>query len=409
MRIRTIILAVSTPLLMLLAAINGGLLYYQSEAEMRRGIDERALASAIVAAEFLSSMEDPSAIIDSPPRRAALASAVQHVDGLDGLYLVKGDGGIIALAPSKLGWKPEDVLSLKGAEVSPLARVDGRSYVVARAPVTGGGFVAARVDVEQFFAELRDLLRWIVVGVVLAGVVGVVAGWHVARRIRRELRASRDVILALDAGAPLPDTSALTIAEAADLATALRLLDVNRRTELAALDRRLGQEDGARTEDGALAVWHAKLFAPIDRAVAGRQVAVRMLGDAAPGCFFALWEGDGAAALVVGECEGADAREALSLSVSARRFLEQHWAELGESEALHLVREAFGASRIRYLAWAESDPVAGHHLLAVTDDETATGAETYIRAGSRAAPAVRLDGISALLGPAGVFAIVAPA
>jgi len=409
MSIRSIILAASTPLLILLAAVNGALLYHQSEAEMRRGLDERALAAAIVAAEFLSSADDPAALTRNPTRRAALASAAGHVEGLEGFYLVQGDGVILTLAPSKMGWKPAVAESPKAAEVGPLASADGHRYVVARAPVTGGGHVVARVDADPLYEQLGDLLRWIVAGVIAAGVVGVAAGWHVAHRIRRELAASRGVIAALDADVPLPDTSALTIAEAADLAAALRLLDVNRRTELTALHRRLAQEDGARTEGAALATWRATLFAPVDEVVAGRRVAARMLGDARPGCFFALCRGDGRATLVVGECGGADAREALALAVSARRFLEGHWHELGDAGALDTLHEAFGAECVRHVTWAEVDLAAGMHLLAVSDPDNMAAAETYVRADAEGAPAKCLDAIAALLEPDGVFAIVGPA
>jgi len=408
MSIRSIILAAATPLLVLLAAINGALLYHQSEAEMQRGLGERALAASIVAAEFLSSVDDPASIVHSAPRRAALASAAGHVEGLEGFYLVKSDGGAVALAPSKRDWNPVAGPPPRRAEVSPITSDGGSRYVVARAPVAGGGFVAVRVNADPLFAALRDLLRWIIAGVIAAGGVGAVAGWHVARRIERELSASRRVIAALDADGPLPDTSELAIAEAADLAAALRLLDVNRKTELAALDLRLAREDEQRNEDAALATCRAALFAPVDAEVAGRRVAARMLGDAAPGCFFALCRGEGGAALVVGECAGVDVRDALSLAVSARRFLETQWAELGEREALRIVQEAFGAARIAHLAWTEADRVTGLYLLAVGDPATVTGAEKYLRADTGACPATRLDGIAALFEPDGVFAIVGP-
>lgn len=409
MSIRTIILAASVPLLILLAAVNGALLYQQTETEMRRGLDERARAAAIVAAEFLSTMDDPSVLTRDGPRRAALMSAAQRVDGLDGLYLVSGAGDVVALVPARLTWTPDAAAPPRAAEVGPLTSAGGRRYVVARAPVAGGGFVAVRLDGEALFAELGDLLRWIVAGVIAAGVVGVAAGWHVAHRIRRELAVSRQVIAALDDDAPLPDMSGLTIAEAADLAAALRLLDINRRTETVALDRRLAQEDGDRTEATALAVWRAKFFAPIDAVIAGRQVAVQMIGDAPPGCFLALCQGRGGAALLVGECEGSDARDALASALSARRFLEQYWHELGGEQALRMACDAFGATRVRHLAWTETDPVSGTVLIALADPRTVAGAETYVRMDSGADPASRLDGIAALLDPDGVFAIVGPA
>src|SRR5690606_28959775 len=68
MSIRSIILAAAIPLFILLAAVNGALLYYQSRAEMLHGLDQRALAAAVTTAEFLSEPAQPQAIVDDPQR-----------------------------------------------------------------------------------------------------------------------------------------------------------------------------------------------------------------------------------------------------------------------------------------------------------------------------------------------------
>jgi len=406
MRIRSIILAAAIPLLLLLAAVNGALLYFQTKAEMRRGLDARALAVAITTAEFLSTMDDPAARLANPVRRTALISATRQVEGLDGLYLINATGRTIALVPPDRRWTPDRTVPRSAAEVGPLTNSGGNRHIVARARVAGGGFVVARIDAEPLFARLDDLLRWIAAGVAAAGIIGLAAGWHVARRIRHELDASRHLMAALDTGAPLPDTGALTIAEASDLAAALRLLDANRRAALSGLDKRLAQEDRDRTDAAALATWRSAAFPAIDATTAGARVAARLCGDAAPGSFFALCETQGQAALVAGECDGAP-REALVQAIAARDFLERHWHERTPDDALRTLRESFAATQLRHLAWSESEPPAAPRLLAIID--AATAAESYVRTAPDAPPATTVDRIDALLEPDGILAVVGPA
>lgn len=409
MRIRSIILAAAIPLLLLLAAVNGALLYFQTKAEMRRGLDARALAVAITTAEFLSAMDDPAARLANPVRRTALISATRQVEGLEGLYLVNAAGRTIALVPPDRPWTPDHTVPRAAAEVSPLTNIGGNRHIVARARLAGGGFVAARIDAEPLFARLGSLLRWIMAGVAMAGVVGLAAGWHVARRIQRELAVSRHLMAALDMGDPAPDTTALTITEASDLAAALRLLDANRRAALSGIDARQVREDRDRTDAAAFATWRAAAFPSIDTVVAGGRVAARLCGDAAPGCFFALCRREDRAALVVGECDGDDAREALARAIAARDFLERHWHDRAPDEALAAACETFAATRLHHLAWSESDPPPEFGLLAITDAETAAAATLYVRTAPDAPPAATVDRIDALLEPDGILAVVGPA
>jgi hypothetical protein len=407
MRIRSIILATAIPLLLLLAAVNGALLYFQTKAEMRRGLDARALAVAITTAEFLSAMDDPAESVGSAPRRAALVSAARHVEGLEGLYLVDAAGRATALVPAHRRWTPPLTAPRDATEVGAITNADGNRHVVARARIASGGFVAARIDAEPLFTRLDELLRWIVAGVAAAGVLGLAAGWHVARRIQRELAVSRQLMTALDTGGPTPDTTALTIIEASDLAAALRLLDANRRTTLSAIDARQTREDRDRTDIAAFATWRAAAFPSLDTAVAGGRVAARLCGDAAPGCFFALCTNEDRAALIVGECNGDDAREALARSVAARDFLERHWLEGTPDEALAAAREAFATLRLHHLAWSERNPPTAPRLLAIIDE--ATAAESYVRMAPDAPPATTVERIDALLKLDGVLAVVSPA
>jgi len=407
MSIRSIILFVSIPLLILLAAVNGALLYFQGKAEMLSGLNDRALAAAITGAEFLSAGEQPDAIARDPLRQRAIAAAARHIDGLDGYYLIGGDAKPIALVPSVTPWTIPAPTAATEPAILPITRAaDGRHHVVALAPVSPGRFVAARVDAEPVFARIDRLLHWIELGIALAAVVGLAAGWYVARRITRELDASARVIRALETGEVPGNGEALSIAEAEDLSAALRLIDANRHAARDRLERQLRYEDAARTPSNARAAWQQSHFAPIAATVAGCDIAVRLLGDAPPGCFFALCLSEGKAALVIGECEAATASDALAQAVAARGFFERQLFAEGADAALTLARAAYAITRIEHLSWDEDGPPPDLRLLAFAGPEMALRAQAYAAIDPAAEPSAILDAIAVLLEPDGLFAVL---
>ena len=405
MSIRSIIFAASIPLFILLAAVNGALLYFQSRAEMIRGLDQRALAAAVTGAEFLSQMERPQSIFEDPVRARSIAKSVRRLPALDGYYLVDRDGKMIALAAPVQPWDPGIVAAPTAPIVSASAQEpDGQRYVVALAPVASDGFVAARFDAGSLFARIDDLRRWILLGVGLAALIGLAAGWYVARRIVRELAVSRATMVALDAGETLPDTDKLSISEASDLAAALRLVDANRRASQEQSHRQLTQEDRDRTDTAAFGTWRQSIFAPVSAILAGANISVRIMGDASPGCFYAICKGGEDAALVVGECEDSGAVDALASAIAARRFLERQWRILGGEQALELARLAFTITRLDYLCWTDAATLdAASPLLSITDAETTHRARIYAEIDPDIAPDKLLDDIAALLQPAGIF------
>lgn len=405
MSIRSIILAAAVPLFILLAAVNGALLYYQSRAEMLHGLDQRALAAAVTTAEFLSEQAQRQVIVDDPQRHRALAAGVRHLPGLDGLYLVGRDGKALALATPVRPWAS----MVKGAPsapvILPLAQGrDGNRYVMALAPVADGAFVAARFDAEPLYARMETLRRWIVWGVGLAALVGLVTGLHVARRIQRELAVSRTTIGALEAGETPPQADVLSIAEAAELAGALRLVDANRRSARIRLREQVAQADRDRSDAAAFEIWRQSAFAPLSTTRAGTAIVARICGAAPPGCFYAVCEGHGGGALVIGECQGVDALDALAAAVAARRFLERQWRILGPDRALELAQQAFAITRLDYRSWDEAAPPEISVLLAITDPQTARRAAIYAQADPDMPPDLLMGGIAALLEPVGLFA-----
>jgi hypothetical protein len=405
MSIRSIILAAAIPLFILLAAVNGALLYYQSRAEMLHGLDQRALAAAVTTAEFLSEPAQPQAIVDDPQRHRALAAAVGHLPGLDGLYLVGRDGKSTALATPVRPWAS----MMKGAPsapvVLPLAQgAEGNRYVAALAPVVDGVFVAARFDAEPLFARMEALQWWIVWGVGLAVLVGLATGLHVARRIQRELAVSQATIGALEAGEAPPQADGLAIAEAAELAGALRLVDANRRSARIRMHEQVAQADRDRSDAAAFEIYRQSAFAPLSTTRAGTAIVAHIYGAAPPGCFYAVCQGHGGGALVIGECQGVDALDALAAAVAARRFLERQWRILGPDHALELARQAFAISRLDYRTWEEAAPPEITMLLAIADPETARRAAIYAQADPDMPPDMLVGGIAALLEPVGLFA-----
>lgn len=407
MSIRSIILFVSIPLLILLAAVNGALLYFQGKAEMLHGLNDRALAAAITGAEFLAAGERPETIASDPLRRRAMTAAARHIDGLDGYYLIGGDAKPVALVPSATPWAIPAWSAPAEPVVLPVARAaNGRRHVVALAPVSPGRFVAARVDAEPVFARIDGLLHWIELGIALAALIGLAAGWYVARRITRELDASARTMRALETGASPGNDEALSIAEARDLSAALRLIDANRTAARDRLERQLRHEDAARTPSEAWRAWRQSRFAPIATTVAGSDVAVRLLGDAPPGCFFALCQGQGEAALVMGECEASTATDALALAIAARGFFERQLLVLGADAALELACPAYTIARVEHLVWGEASPPSAVRLLALADPEVAQRAQDYAAIDPAAAPSAVLDAMDGLLKPDGLFAAV---
>ena len=406
MSVRSIILFVSIPLLILLAAVNGALLYFQGKSEMLHGLNDRARAAAITGAEFLAAGERPEAIASDALRRRAMAAAARHIDGLDGYYLMGGGAKPIALVPSATPWAIPAWAPPAEPLVLPVTRAaDGHRYVVALAPVSPGRFVAARVDAEPVFAQVDRLLRWIELGIALAAAVGLAAGWYVARRISRELEASARAMRGLAAGASGTE-DALSIAEARDLSAALRLIDANRTAARDRLERQLRHEDRARTPSEAWRAYRQSRFTPITTTVAGSDVAVRLLGDAPPGCFFALCQGQGEAALVIGECKAATAPDALALAIAARGFFERQLFVQGADAALELGRTAYAIARIEHLVWSETAPPTDAKLIALAEPELTQRAQDYAAIDPAAEPSAILDAIAVLLEPDGLFAVI---
>lgn len=400
MTIRSTLILLALPLFLALALVNGALLYVEERDELTRALDEQARAAAVTVAAFVAEMERPEEELGTPLRARALRSVAHRIDGLDGLFLTQGER-TIALAPATDGWRPSGA----GGASGPGASAADPPYVVASAPAGQGAFVTARIDGGWKAASLSQARRILALVLAVAVLTAVALGWLVARRIVRELRANRRAIAAALAGEEPVGDAALTMREPRDLADAVRLMVASR--DAAALHRRRvrARQDAERGMATALAACRADLFAPVTGDFGGCLVAVRLMGEPPPGSFFAVCR-DAGVTLVLGQCHAEAPEDALALAQATRRFLEAQVPRLGCDAALALASDAYGAADCRRLEWREGD--RARRLIALSDDETERRATTYAEWNKEAAPERLLDGIAALLGPAGAFAAAAP-
>ena len=98
MTIRRTFLLLLAPLFLLLAGVNGALLFVWEQAEARRGLENQAIAAAVTTAAFVAGGHDLAQALADPQRAAAIRTAASKVTGLRGLYLLDADGRAVRLA-----------------------------------------------------------------------------------------------------------------------------------------------------------------------------------------------------------------------------------------------------------------------------------------------------------------------
>lgn len=409
MSIRRTIILLTVPLFLLLAMVNGALLYVQEEAEMSEALNNQALSAAITSAEFIAWMEQPQAKLAQEQRVKALKAAASHITGLDGLYLIRPGTSPQPLVAAQRAWSLDGLKMPSQPAALPVVKdADGHRYVVALAPASTVGFVAARIDAEPMFARMDAIKTAVLLIVIAASVIAAALAWFVARRIVRELDKNREAILAIGAGQPLPSADDLTIREARDLADAVRLMEASS-AAIAERERRASAyRDGERTLTSAVLAERAAHFAPVTEMFAGAHVAARISGAARAGSFLVLCATPEGGLLAIGRCAGNSAPEALNRALAARRFITERAAAAPIEQWLERARDAYAIEDLQFAVWSGSAPVA-ERLLALADAATAARAQTYAQRNGDAEPAEVLDGIDLLLRPDGVFAAIRPA
>lgn len=402
---RTFLLLVA-PLFLLLAGINGALLYVWERSEAAHGLDDQALAAAVTTAAFAAGPDDLARTLADPGRNAALKAAAANIRGLEGLYVAAGTGAPVRIAGRGTGTVPGPYSAPAKPIALPIgADASGRHLATALAPASGGRYVIAQIDAEPLFAEVAGLQRLVAGLMAAAAVLGFGLAWLVASRIARELARNAAMIEAIRADAPVPPDDDLRIRETRDLAHAVRLMKTGVAARLARGGRELAMRDRRRDEAVSVAAFRETAFPPLATEAAGAAVAVRMLGEAPAGAFYALATAPGRAGLVLGESDGATPAEALAQALAARRFFERRLLEGDPAHRVEQGRSAFGLPKVAWTCWTGAGPDI---TLALLDGDNGEKAAAYaVRARGLSAAAIA-DDLTALLDADGVMAVLKP-
>ena len=409
MTIRTIIMLLTVPLFLLMAIVNGAVLYVQEQSEISDALAEQARAAAVVAGEFISGIDDPAMELGTPQRRAALDAAVARIDGLEGLYLIERSGRVTPLVSASLEWSPPVLWQGDEAQTAGFeAESEGTPHFVAVVPAGTGRAVAARIDGSPLL-ENRARIGWIV-GLIIAGVsvFSAALSWFVARRVVRELRANGQSIAAIGEGAGGAAETNLSIRETRDLADAVSLMKASRDAAEIRQQRESERRSRERNIQAAAGELHSSIFPPALFVSGSTRIAVRVCGDPPTGAFFAIPQSDAGALVVIGRCTASHAQEGLAKATAARRFVEANLANLGQEQCLALGRQAYDIEELHCLV-PHSAPNADAQLsfACIAEDDVATQAHTAHASSEGMSPEQLLNAIEALLAPSGVFAAAA--
>jgi len=409
MSIRRTFLILVAPLFLLLAGVNGALLYFWERAEAERGLDQQAIAAAVTTAAFADSRDDLGRVLADPLRAAGLRSAASHVAGLHGLYIVGPDGVATRIAGAGSAAGPGRFAAPRAPTALPI-RTDpsGRQIVTAIAPASGGRFVIAQIDAAPLFAQLAELQRLVTGLVAAAGLIGLVLALMIARGIVRELAGVSALIEALRTDAPASEADGFRLRETRDLALAVQLMRTSVSGRLARGRHELARRDRERDEAASVAAYRETAYPPLSTSAAGAAVAARMLGAAPAGSFYALCVAGDRAGLVLGECSGETPAAALARALLARSFFEGRLLDGDPEGRLAEGCKAFGIGRVEWLAWSETVPAVARSL-ALLEGDDAERATAYVRHGGGLSSVQMLDDLATLLQGRGVMAVVEPA
>ena len=408
MTIRRTFLVLVAPLFLLLAGINGALLFVWERSEAAKGLDDQAIAAAVTTAAFASGPDDLAQTLSDPRRDAALRAAAANIRGLDGLYVVTGDRAPVRIAGRADATNPGRLTPpTKPTTLPIMANPAGRHLATAVAPASGGRYVIAQIDAEPLYAQVAGLVRLVAALMAAAAVVGFGLAWWVASRIAGELARTDAMIAAIRADGAVGDAdeAGLSIRETRDLAHAVRLMKTGVDGRLARGGRELAMRDRARDEAASVAAFRETAFPPLATEAAGAAVAVRMLGEAPAGSFYALSQAGGRGGLLIGECDGATPAEALAQALAARRFFERRLLDGPAAERVAQGQAAFGLKRVAWVDWGRKAPATS---LALLDGDKGEKAQAYARRSGDLPVGAVADDLAALLAANGVAAVLKP-
>jgi hypothetical protein len=408
MSIRSILLALVAPLFLLLAAVNGGLLYVWERAEAQKGLESQAIAAAVSAAAFLEAPGAAERLLADPVRMAGLRAAVDSAEGLEGLWILPADGTPLRLA----GVARDPGVGIEDSGAAPQATgvrrdADGRRHVLGRAPLGDGGAVVARIDAEPLSTRLLELQRLTAALVVGAGLLGLILALWVAGAINRELRWNSAQIAAVDENA-LDRPPDFQIRETRDLGAAVRLMRASVAGRMARSRRELSRRDRARNVTGSIQALRPELLPDVSAEAAGAIVAARLSGQADAGRFVALAGSGDRGAVVLAEAGGDSPEARLAVALAARRFLETRLLEGTPAERIEEARVLFGLERIAWRAWSSDEPLTGLEVIVLADPEATARARAYVATAQGLKPEEVVADLEVLLSLDGAIAVLAP-
>lgn len=407
MSLRRDILVLIAPLFLLLAGVNGALLYAWEKAEAANGLTGQAVAAAVTTAAFASGRDDLAAALADPRRSAALRAAAANIPGLVGLYVGRGEDPPVRIAGSGAAEAPGRYDPPAKPLTPPIDLKAAKPLAVAVVAAGRDGYVVAQIDAAPLAAEIESLRGLVFTLLAGGGVVGVALAWRVGGRIAREVARNADMVAAIRAGSGVEESEArrLSLRETSDLAHAVRLMKTGVDGRLARADRELAMRDRRRDEVSSVAAMHAASFGVLDAQVAGAAVSVRLRGSPSPGVFYALAERDGAAGLVLGECGGETPSERLANALAARAYFERRWLEDPEARR-EAGRRAFGLERLAWCGWTRQAPQPFAPTL--LEQDAGGQASAYLERSGRLTAGAVADDLSILLEGDGALAVVKP-
>jgi hypothetical protein len=336
MSVRATITLLALPLFLLLAGVNGVLLYRQEISGIEAGLREQALAAAVTVAEFARESPDPAAMLAEPARLTALRAATGKIPGLAGLHLERPGKPVLRLVDGPFAGRPGSGMTAHPQILGPWRDRHHRLLITAVAPAGRNAAVVAHIDAQPLLSHAASLQRLSIGLIGGSAALALLLGMLVARRVAGELRRTRAVLAGHGHSA---DEEGFRIREVGELADAIRLIDLAAAAEV----ERLGRDDHPDRSVG-IAALRARHFPPISTTIGGRTFSIRSLRGAPAGCFHILVADEQGYALALGEV-GGEPPQALAAAVALRDFVgtgPRH----GFAERLSLAADAYGVTRL---------------------------------------------------------------
>lgn len=389
MSVRAIIILLALPLFLLLAGVNGLLLYHQETRGVEAGLRGEALSAAVTVAQFARQADDPFAELGEKGRLAALRGATARIPGLKALYLTRPGGPLLDLAGKPAIVRPGLTIPPRAKVVKDWTDAEGDPLVTALAPAGHGAMVVADIDAEPLARRTFHLKRLALALIGGSAGLAVLLGLIVARRVSREFAHTRAIIAARGKGA---GDAALGIREVRDLADAVGLLDKSVRTEF---ERIVAQPAGGLRH--GIAAARAGHFPDLTAANDGVEVAIRTVALAPPGSFALAQPCPGGWNVAIGEADG-EAAEALAAAVAARDHVAEGPPD-GFADRAALAADGFGIS------WRTLHPCATEGVFVLAPAHAAA-AEAYAARSPGLSAADLADDLAILFAEAGIVLVV---